>query len=399
MIKTASAFWCASLCALTFCNANAVKVKEEDCGRGPQHMRVSARYTTPQGIGYNTGYTTIEGFFAPRTFLKGVWLPFLDVRGHAFDNGTFAANAGLGLRYLAPSRVWGVNAYYDYRNTSRQDYNQISAGLESLGRVWDFRINGYLPVGEKQSHFFHTHFAGFKGHNMLIRRARDFAMKGANAEAGIHVDHFKKAPLYFAGGPYYLTGIGETTWGGELRGTVDLFHRYLRLEGNVAYDHFFKWTGQARISVNIPFGGRSKVAKRNCGSCSKAMALQTRAVQRIDRFEIIPVGREHVTRTAIDPATGKPFVFLFRNNRSSLAGAYDSHSPYLTVVTAQDTSSPEELIYVFSDNGSMMGMNAGMILQDDQMLPETSTSQPLHLILRSEVLRVDQWLRQKLGSD
>ena len=112
------------------------------------------------------------------------------------------------------SRVWGINGYYDYRNTNHQHYNQVSLGLESLGRIWDFRINGYLPVGNKTSPFFHTQFDRFKGHEMIISRKREFAMKGANAEAGFHVNTFKNVPLYFAGGPYYLEGR-EKSPGGE----------------------------------------------------------------------------------------------------------------------------------------------------------------------------------------
>ena len=342
-------------------------------------MRASVRYTTPQGIGYKTGYTTLEGFFAPRNFFKEHWLPFLDVRGHVFDNGRFAANTGLGLRYLGQSRVWGINSYYDYRNTFRQHYNQVSAGFESLGRIWDFRINGYLPVGKKQSDFSRSHYAAFHGHNLLIRHSREYAMKGANAEAGIHVDHFEKAPLYFAGGPYYLTGTGETTWGGELRGTVDLFHRYVRLEANLSYDHFYKWIGQAQISINVPFGRRNKVTKRYDNSCSKEMALQTRAVQRVDRFEIIPVGKQHITSAAIDPLTGKPWVFWFVNNTSPSmdppSGTYES--PFPTFLDAQNASSPGEIIYMFPGDDSMTDMDASITLPDGETLIETSTTHPI----------------------
>ncbi|MDE3045922.1 MAG: inverse autotransporter beta domain-containing protein [Verrucomicrobiota bacterium] len=70
--------------------------------------------------------------------------PFLDARGHVFDNGKWAANAGVGLRTLKGTRAYGINAYYDYRNTGRFHSNQIGAGLESLGelilRVYDSNI-------------------------------------------------------------------------------------------------------------------------------------------------------------------------------------------------------------------------------------------------------------------
>jgi hypothetical protein len=337
---------------------------EEKC-QGPRPLWASMRYTTPEGIGYKSGYTTVEGFFAFKTSLKDAWVPFLDLRGHVFDNGKLAANAGLGLRYIARSRVYGMNAYYDYRNTKQQHYNQVAAGLESLGRIWDFRINGYLPLGRKQSPFSHPKFVAFKGHSLLVKRDRHFAMKGANAEVGIHINHFENAPLYFAGGPYYLTGIGDTTYGGELRGFVDLFSRYLRLEGNVSYDHFFKWIGQGQISINIPFGKKWKIKKKAGQSCSKMATLYTRAIQPPDRFEIIPVGKQKSTSRAINPVTKQPWVFWFVDNTSSSAGTFED--PFPSLLDAQNASSPNQGIYVFPGDGTTRGMANGIILQNGQI--------------------------------
>lgn len=383
MIRFAIAFCLSQLCALSVCDAFLIRKEEppsvqmdpQECGRAPHPMRVAARYTTPKGIGYNTGYATLEGFFASQPSSKESWLPFLDLRGHVFDNGKLAANAGLGLRYLTQSRVWGINGYYDYRNTTHRHYNQVASGLEALGRIWDFRINGYLPVGKKQTAFSEPKFNTFRGHYMLIERARHYSMKGGNAEVGLHVDHFKEAPLYFAGGPYYLTGVGETTWGGELRARVDLFHRYLSVEGKTSYDHFFKWIGQAQVSVNIPFGGRKKVTKSMGRSCGKAMALQTRALQPVDRHEIIPEAKEHNLSRAINPATGKPWYFWFVDNTSSSAGSYES--PFPTLLDAQNSSRSNQVIYVFPGDGTTTGMDSGIVLKEAQMLLGASVAHPI----------------------
>ena len=108
--------------------------EEGGCREAPQHIRLSARYTTPKGIGYNQGYSTLEGFFAPRTLFRETWLPFLDVRGHILDNGKFATNAGFGLRYLSQARIWGINSYYDYRNTCRQHTIKFPWDLKRWGK-------------------------------------------------------------------------------------------------------------------------------------------------------------------------------------------------------------------------------------------------------------------------
>ncbi len=160
--------------------------KEEYCQPTPRPARIEARHIEANGVGYDQGYTTIGGFFTLSRFLDQTWVPFLDLRGHIFNDGEPALNTGLGLRYVK-SRVWGINAYYDYRKTHKTHYNQISVGLETLGRLWDFRINGYAPVGNKRSHFFDTEFHRFKGNHLILSRKQEFAMTGLNAEAGVHV--------------------------------------------------------------------------------------------------------------------------------------------------------------------------------------------------------------------
>jgi hypothetical protein len=349
-------------CAASLIAAGTQKTTNPACGKGPRPIRFTARHIEPNGIGYNQGYTTLEGFIS-HTFSQN-WVPFLDLRGHVFNNGKLASNAGLGCRYIGVSSVFGINAYYDYRNTKRQHYNQVSAGLEALGRVWDFRINGYLPVGRKHSPFFDTRFDRFKEHNILIRRKRDVALKAANAEAGMHVDHFDNAPLYFAAGPYYLTGGGKTSWGGSLRARVDLFE-YVTLEANTSYDTIFHWIGQGQISVNYSVGPKRKVQKGKHSFCGQAIDLSKRAVQRVDRMEIIPVKREHERIKAINPATDKPWVVWFVDNTSSSNGTIES--PFPTLVQAQNASSPNQIIYVFPGDGTTKGMDAGITLQNSQL--------------------------------
>ncbi len=332
----------------------------------PRPMRVTMRHIEGNGIGYNQGYSTIEGFLTP--WKGGSWVPFLDLRGHVFNGGQLAANAGLGARYLTDSRVWGMNSYYDYRHTSHQHYNQVSVGVESFGEIWDFRVNGYCPVGEKRSSFFGIKFEEFKGHWMILSLKREFAMGGANAEVAAHVDCFKKFPLYFAAGPYYLKGQGKTAWGGELRAAVDIFD-YVRIEGNTSYDTIFRWIGQGQLSLIIPFGKRRVVKQVGRNFCSADLTLEKRAMQNVDRSEIIPVDRERKKSTAIDPVTGNPYFFWFVNGSGHSDGTFES--PYHELSTAEEYSRPGDVIYVFPGNGSsydMNGSSGGLLMKDNQKL-------------------------------
>ncbi len=166
----------------------------------PRHYRTTLRHIESGGIGYEDGYTTLEAFLASDPSRWAV-TPFLDARGHVFDNGKWAANGGVGLRTLKKNRAYGINAYYDYRNAGRMHSNQIGVGLETLGELFDFRINGYLPVGAKTSAPYDSVFGSFSGHSLLVSQKVLSAMKGADAELGFHFGTSKSFDFYAAAGP------------------------------------------------------------------------------------------------------------------------------------------------------------------------------------------------------
>lgn len=91
------------LASLTVIPTLSYAVDQDD----KEHCRLSIRHIEGGGIGYSQGYTTLEGFFAPNP--EGLPLmPFLDLRGHVFNNGKMAANGGLGLRGILGSRAYGL---------------------------------------------------------------------------------------------------------------------------------------------------------------------------------------------------------------------------------------------------------------------------------------------------
>ncbi|MBS0616385.1 MAG: inverse autotransporter beta domain-containing protein [Verrucomicrobia bacterium] len=358
-----------------FCSLVALSglVADEPCDITVLPERLTARHIEAKGIGYDQGYSTIEGFFTHPDWVGGNFVPFLDLRGHIFNNGKPAANAGVGLRYL-DSMVWGLSAYYDYRKTEHQNYNQVSLGFEALGEVWDFRLNGYFPVGRTKSHFYHPKFHKFKQHHMIISLKKEFAMIGTNAEAGYHFNAGRHVDLYAAAGPYYFAGESKYAIGGQgrLYGTI---WDYVGLEVKGSYDSVFKGIIQGEISIIIPFSGKKQVKKREGRSCARDTALRKRAYQRVDREEIIVLDHKREHKTAINPATGQPWFFWFVDNTSHSLGTIKS--PFPTLVQAQNASAPNDVIYVFPGDGTTTGMSTGITLQYAQKLFGSGINQKL----------------------
>ncbi|MBP9841862.1 MAG: right-handed parallel beta-helix repeat-containing protein [Simkaniaceae bacterium] len=337
-------------------------ITTEDCPDGQQHYRVGIRHIESGGIGYEDGYTTFEAFLSSDPSQWSV-IPFFDAKGHIFDNGKWAANAGIGLRSLFGNRVYGINTYYDYRNANHFHSNQIGIGLETLGELFDFRINGYLPVGAKISHPYDTTFKNFSGHYMQISQKYLSAMKGADAEFGFHFGKSKLFDFYAAAGPYYFIGhVDPCTWGGKGR-ISGTFKDILTLEISDSYDKTFHNKFQGKISLSFALGPKSKV-KAHGSTCKTATTLNHRMLQPVDRQEIIVIDHAKKTSVAIDPATGLPYFFVFVNNTSSSSGTYES--PYHSLAQAETNSSPNDIIYVFPGDGTTRGMNSGIALKANQ---------------------------------
>lgn len=345
----------------------------ESCPDGKQHHRVTIRHIESGGIGYKDGYTTLEAFLASDPSRWEV-TPFLDARAHVFDNGKWAANAGAGIRTLWGSRSYGINTYYDYRNTGRFNANQIGAGLETLGELFDFRMNGYLPVGAKNSSPYDAAFAYFAGNYMYISQIYQSAMKGADAEFGFHFAESENFRFYAAAGPYYFIGeVAPATWGGKAR-VFGIFKDILTVEISDSYDRTFHNKFQGQVGLSFSLGPKSKV-KEQRRTCKAANILNSRMLQPVDRQEIIVIDNAKKDSVAIDPATGLPYFFIFVDNTSSSDGTYES--PYHSFAQAEQASSPNDVIYVFPGDGTTTGMNAGIALQANQMLLGSGVNQPI----------------------
>lgn len=242
------------------------------------------------GISFGTDYATFQMLLAP-DYRLGEFMYMVDLRGHRFDNNTFGANVGLGVRYIPEldsfCELLGLNSYYDYREGFIGDYHQMGLGVEVLGRRWDFRANGYIPLGAaKNMNSCHYDYPG--GYEIDFSDC-EFATYGFNAEVGWLAVKGKEFLLYAATGPYFLTRSSccfETMRGFEFR-LRPQFKDYFAIEGKVSWDNVYEWVYQTQFIVSIPLYAVSKrgSVKRPCGISERQI------YQPVERFEVMPLGR------------------------------------------------------------------------------------------------------------
>ena len=180
-----------------------------------------ARDIEAGGIGYNTGYTSLDLFLG---HLSGNYFPFVDLRGHYFNDGKWAANGGFGARFLpdAWDVVFGLNFYYDYRRAYQTHFQQAGAGLEFLRDKWEVRFNGYLPFWKKSSPYYDPQFAFFKGNQIYLKAKKHVAMAGGDAEFGYNFLTTSKNFSLFAASVlyFYHPPCGSNAIGGRFRATA-----------------------------------------------------------------------------------------------------------------------------------------------------------------------------------
>ena len=341
----------------------STSAQDSECHSPYHRMHVGVRHTEARGVGYTDGYTTIEGF--------GIYdhnpyfMPFLDLRGHVFNSGKVAGNVGIGERTVIPciNHIFGLYLYYDVRQSNHRLHvvNQLSPGIELLGKRMEYRMNGYFPVGRDKSRAYSYEFNSFDGNNILLKYKQKFAMTGGDAEVGVHITQSTKYDLYAAAGPYFFSSKRASSWGGKTR-LLGRYKEYVSLEASYSFDHLFKSVVQGTVAFNYPFGRKLRRKDRNCPQQNDLML--SRAAFAPYRFEIPVVKRKTRKTAAINPATGKPWQVWFVNNTSSSAGTFKS--PFPTLLQAQNASSPNDMIYVFPGDGTTTGMNMGIDLQDGQ---------------------------------
>lgn len=208
------------------------------------------------GVGYNHGYTTGELLYFPLCGPMCLW-PFIDFQVHYLNNDEYAANTGIGVRYVpccSPCRIWGVNAFFDYRSSCDRalHFTQAGIGLEMLSCCWDIRLNFYYPI-KRQYTIQHCDFR-YPGGFFIIRDRYQSALRGFNLELGHYFFRTECFKLFAGIGPYYYGGdVCRKPYGFQARGYLE-YIRNFRLQGFVSWDRVFGTRVQGEIAIYFPFG-------------------------------------------------------------------------------------------------------------------------------------------------
>lgn len=219
--------------------------------------RLSLRHDFGDGVGYERGFSTIEGFVP-------VWqsgadaLVFADLRAVNFDDAErWEINAGGGVRTFSCllDRVLGFNAFYDGRKTNANYFNQAGIGFEALGKILEVRVNGYFIFDGERKLASDTGVVnlGTVGGNTVFGRTQIFevARSGVEAEVGAPVPFLERIYTRAYVGFYSYGAHGVETANG-VRGRIEAqLTRRVSLHFSVQNDQVFDTTVTGGLSISF----------------------------------------------------------------------------------------------------------------------------------------------------
>lgn len=151
---------------------------------------------------------------------------FGNLRFRMDDTDSREGNFGLGLRHMLDSG-WNLGGYgyFDRRRTEYGNYfHQGTFGIEALSMDWDFRANGYLPVGRTKHLIDSLSTVDFSGPSILYRQGEERALHGFDMEVGWRLPLFEPGAAQqlraYAGGYRFIEDGVDNVQGP--RGRLDL---------------------------------------------------------------------------------------------------------------------------------------------------------------------------------
>ena len=179
-----------------------------------------------------------------------------------WENNPWSASLGVGYRQIVNNMaVLGGYVLGSYNKTGT-DHSiwTINPGIEALGRVWEFRANGYIPISKRDwttqgwaDEFGNYDYISYSGHNQYDAWFTYHEEAGIGGDAEIGRTLFKVKNVLVKGYVNsYVLGMkhNDSLYGGGARVTVQP-NTYLKISANGSYDNYAHTTVMLGVEVSL----------------------------------------------------------------------------------------------------------------------------------------------------
>ncbi|MFQ3627007.1 MAG: right-handed parallel beta-helix repeat-containing protein [Cyanobacteriota bacterium] len=348
-------------------------------------VRASAGYRTGES-GYEEA-VNLEGFI-PLHQSPGQRITFLEPRLYLSEDSNLGGSILLGHRFYDAddNRIWGGYLAYDNRQTRRNTFNQLGIGFESLGTIWDFHFNAYLPIGDRRQvdseqgiNSLLNASTRFQGNFLLLEslieqqqfRTYEAAAGGFDLEAGARLAHWQGGDLRGYGGIYFYDPAGgDSALGWRLRLDADV-NPSLNLGLALQDDDLF--------GTNLLFSATLSFPRiRPRGPIGNPMLVQARLGEPILRARGIALDRQReverstqrVIMPLMNPEEEQPYRFHHVILGRQAGGDGTFERPFGTVQAALNATRSDGNDVVYVDAGRKVDIPAFTIPNRVQVLSQ-----------------------------
>ncbi|MBF2084226.1 right-handed parallel beta-helix repeat-containing protein [Thermoleptolyngbya sp. C42_A2020_037] len=348
-------------------------------------VRASAGYNTG-GSGYEEA-VNLEGFI-PLHQSPGERITFLEPRLYLGEESNLGGSLLLGHRFYDAddNRIWGGYLAYDNRQTRRNTFHQLGLGVESLGAIWDFHFNAYLPIGDRRqvdreqeiSSILNTS-TRFQGNFLLLEnlieeqrlRTYEAAAGGFDLEAGARLAHWQGGDLRGYGGIYFYDPAGgDSALGWRLRLDADVnpsLNLGLALQDDDLFGTHLLFSATLtfpRIRPRGPIGNPMLVQARLGEPILRARGIA------LDRQQEVERSTQQVTMPLMNPEEEQPYRFHHVILGRGAGGDGTFERPFGTVQAALNATRSDGNDVVYVDAGRRVDIPAFTIPDRVQVLSQ-----------------------------
>ena len=326
------------------------------------------------------------------------WVPFVQspssvmfgmLRLMGDDNDAREGNIGLGYRSILHSPtfsmgegVFGMHGWLDRRITERgSHFHQVTAGAEWLGRAFDMRLNGYVPLSDAVTHTIPNEDpqgASFSGTSILIDTDGTLIEEpqhGFDLELGLELGTWSKTLAkhtdgvrVYAGGYYFDGDYTESVAGWRTRIAADITQD-IQIGGRLQRDDVRGTQGFIEATIRFPFGAKKSYRKEGLRA-----RLDTSVERDIDIVTAAEITDPGDRVPLINKETGAPQEILFVDNSAANGGDGSNESPFNHLAEAEGAASAHTIIYLRSGDGTRSNQDRGITLNKEgqQLIGEGS---------------------------
>lgn len=317
------------------------------------------------GVGWNDGgFTTIGGWLPFNEFgADTLW--YTDLRVFVTNDGYVGQNSGIGVRGYNSDwdRFFGGAVFYDYdHGTNNNGFGQITTSLETIGELFDARVNGYFPVSNSTRTLPGGSITGdpfYQGNRIYFPGMGNFleALQGGDAEVGVPVNRDMQWLRAYAG-YYAYTSSSKDVEG--FRGRLEAqLSDDLSVQAVVTDDRTFGTLVNAIVDIRLG-GGRPIRAFPQLTSRER-MYLPVQRNWRVSTNTY----QAPIKVVARDPGDHHELGVAWVDNSASPGGDGTFEHPFTTLAGAEGAANTD---FILVRHGTGNAYDGGIVLKDNQRL-------------------------------